>query len=640
MNSSNTRTGRSALGRWGLVCAVGAFLASPALGQRGERRNDVNVTDYGTVDLAVQDTDLSQVLQMLSIQSRKNIITSKQVSATVTANLYDVTFHEALDAILRVNGYGYTEEGNFIYIYTLEELAEIEAAMRETTSRTYELDYLSATDAREFIVPLLSEAGRSSGRGDVQPGFKPSKSDGGADSYAYSAKLVVNDYPENLDEISLLLEELDTPPQQVLVECTVLQTALTETNEFGIDFTFLASLDFTDLTNPLSAVSNLIAGGSEDGGFQPLDNSALAVGSGIGNTAKGAGGLKLGLIRDSVAVFIRVLDEVADTTVLARPKIMCLNRQRAEVLVGERKGFLSTTATQTSTTQTVQFLDTGIHLVFRPFISKNGMIRLELAPSVSEAFIRTVEGVSIPDEVTNEVTTNVRVQDGHTLVLGGLFKESTQTTRRQVPFLGDIPILGLAFRAQDDIIVRDEIIFLITPTIVHDDVLWDIGNEGLAYADAIRVGARKGLLPFGRGYVTANYNQDAMDAFTAGDTKMAAYYTNISLAVNPNQPEMIGLREQVSGVKAVTHDRSVMERVFRNTLGPLIMERPATLKSPTDNHEAMSLPRLLYLPGSENLVPYAPAFIGPEVGPEPELALDWDDRIITEVVDPEMIIED
>ena len=163
MNSSNTRTGRSALGRWGLVCAVGAFLASPALGQRGERRNDVNVTDYGTVDLAVQDTDLSQVLQMLSIQSRKNIITSKQVSATVTANLYDVTFHEALDAILRVNGYGYTEEGHFLYIYHLAELAEIEAAMRQTTSRTYELDYLSAADASEFITPLLSEAGRLKG---------------------------------------------------------------------------------------------------------------------------------------------------------------------------------------------------------------------------------------------------------------------------------------------------------------------------------------------------------------------------------------------------------------------------------------------------------------------------------------------
>ncbi len=647
MNSSNTRGRRPALGRWGLVCALGAVLASPAVGQRGERGGDVTVTDYGTVDLAVQDTDLLQVLQMLSIQSRKNIITSNRVSATVTANLYDVTFHEALDAILRVNGYGYTEEGNFIYVYTLEELSEIEEAMRETVSRIYELDYLSAADASEFITPLLSEAGRSSARGDVQSGFQPDISDGGADNYAYSAKLVVNDYPKNLDEISLLLEELDTAPQQVLVEATVLQTALSEANEFGIDFTFLASLDFTDLTNPLSAVNNLIAGSDAgagvpatgDDGFSPADNSAIAVGSAIGKTASGAGGLKVGFIRDSVAVFIRVLDEVTDVTVLARPKIMCLNRQRAEVLVGERKGYLSTTATQTSTTQNVQFLDTGIHLVFRPFISKNGMIRLELAPSVSEAKLRDVIDannvpVTIPDELTNELTTNVRVQDGHTLVLGGLFKESTQITRRQVPFLGDIPILGVAFRGQDDRIVRDEIIFLITPTIVHDDVLWDIGNEGITYADSIRVGARKGLLPFGRGFVTANYNQDAMDAFTKGDTKMAMYYTNISLAVNPNQPEMIGLREQVSGVRARTHDRSVMERVYRNTLGPLRKDRPASLKSATRRHEVLSLPRLLYQPGSENLVPYAPAFLDPQADPEAR------DMTITEVFDPEMASED
>ncbi|MFZ8926421.1 MAG: hypothetical protein ACO3CU_06655, partial [Candidatus Nanopelagicales bacterium] len=93
---------------------------------------DVVVDDFGTVDISVQDTDLAQVLQMLSLQSRKNIITSKRVSARVTANLYDVTFKEALDAILHVNGYGYIEQGNFIYVYTLEEIAELEKAARKT----------------------------------------------------------------------------------------------------------------------------------------------------------------------------------------------------------------------------------------------------------------------------------------------------------------------------------------------------------------------------------------------------------------------------------------------------------------------------------------------------------------------------
>ena len=158
--------------------AAWALLATPAMGQTwgDEGGPEVNVTDYGTVDLAVQDTDLAQVLEMLSIQGRKNIITSRNVSATVSANLYDVTFYEALDAILTVNGYGYVEEGNFIYVLTQEELAEMQAATRVTESRIYELEYLSATDASEFIAPLLSDVGRAAARGEVQAGFTPSSS--------------------------------------------------------------------------------------------------------------------------------------------------------------------------------------------------------------------------------------------------------------------------------------------------------------------------------------------------------------------------------------------------------------------------------------------------------------------------------
>ncbi|MHC4801884.1 MAG: type II secretion system protein GspD, partial [Planctomycetota bacterium] len=424
--------GRRFVARVGAVCAAWAMLATPAHAQvwGGEEGPEVNVTDYGTVDLAVQDTDLAQVLEMLSIQGRKNIITSKNVSATVSANLYDVTFYEALDAILSVNGYGYTEKGNFIYIYTQEELAEVEAASRRTESRIFMLEYLSAGDASEFIAPLLSEAGKASARGDVQTGFQPDISDGGADSYAYEAKLVVNDYTENLDAIATLLEELDTPPQQVLIEASILQTTLDEANSYGVDFAVIADMDFLDLTDPLSPVNNLLNGDDPNNGFQPDDNEAVGVQSTVGNT-KGAGGFKVGVVSDEISVFLKLLDEVTDLSVLARPKIMALNRQRAEVLVGARVGYLSTTATQTTTTQTVQFLDTGIHLTFRPFISKNGMIRMELSPSVSEASLRTVTDaqglqVTIPDELTNEMTTNVRVKDGQTLVLGGLFRESTR----------------------------------------------------------------------------------------------------------------------------------------------------------------------------------------------------------------------
>jgi len=554
------------------VCTACALLVTPAFSQNGE--DGVDVSDYGTVDISVQDTDLAQVLQMLSIQSRKNIITSKSVSATVSANLFDVTFYEALDAVLRVNGYRYIEEGNFIYIYTEEEYQTIMASQRRTESKIFNLDYLSASDANEFITPLLSDVGLASYRGDVEPGMKPDVSDNGADSYAYSAKIVVNDYPENLEKIGTLLQELDTPPEQVLVEATVLQTILDEANAFGVDFTVLAKINFTDLTNPLAAVNNLIGGGNPEGGFQPADNRAVAVSSGVGNTA-GPGGLKVGILSDDIAVFLRVLDEVTDTTVMARPKIMALNRQRAEVLVGARVGYLSTTATETTTTQTVEFLDTGIQLVFRPFISKTGSIRLELKPSVSEASLRTITDaqgllVTIPDELTNELTTNVRVRDGETLVLGGLFRESTRITRRQVPILGDIPILGTPFRGQDDSIDRDEIIFLITPSIVRDEILWAMGDEAFGYTETARVGARAGLLPFSRDLITSNYNQNALDAYNQGDLDRALYYVNNSLRLFPNQPAVIQLREKITGARQERiFESSLSERIIRKRLGAL-----------------------------------------------------------------------
>ena len=85
----------------------------------------VNVSDAGTVEIHVNEANLVEVLRMLSMQSQKNIIASKDVRGTVTANLYNVTIREALDAILAANGYGYREKGNFVYVYTAKELAEI-----------------------------------------------------------------------------------------------------------------------------------------------------------------------------------------------------------------------------------------------------------------------------------------------------------------------------------------------------------------------------------------------------------------------------------------------------------------------------------------------------------------------------------
>jgi len=550
------------------ICAACVGLGLPAVAQdnaEGTGDPSVIVSPFETVDIAVQDADLAQVLQMLSLQSRKNIITSRNVSATVTANLYDVTFYEALDAILKVNGYTYNEEGNFIYVYTLEEFEQIQAAQLQREYRVFDVEHLAAADILGFITPLLSDGGSAEARGDVNPGMQPDVSDNGADDYAFNVKVVAFDYPENLERIATLIDELDVAPDQVLVESTIVQASVNEANAFGIDFSIVANMNFADIIAPLNPVTALLNGSGENG-FAPDDNDAQGIQSTVGNTS-GPGGFKVGIVTDDISIFLRALDEVTDTVVLARPKIMALNRQRAEVLVGARVGYLSTTATETTTTQTVEFLDTGIQLVFRPFISKDGTIRMELRPSVSEASLRTVTDslgvqVTIPDELTNELTTNVRVRDGQTLVLGGLFRESTTTNRRQVPLLGDIPILGYAFRGQDDRVERNEIIFLITPTITKDEVLWDNGEEMMAMAELVRIGAREGLLFWSREKMTDSHNQHAIAAMKAGDTDLALYHVRNSLRLNPHQPNVIAMRQQLTGDVDHAYERSALERVI------------------------------------------------------------------------------
>lgn len=565
------------------LCVAGLLAAGVAPAATAQESGGVVVDEFGTVDLAVQDADLAQVLQMLALQSRRNIITSKRVSARITANLFDVNFKEALDAILKVNGYGYIEQGNFIYVHTLDEIAEIERSRQTRESRRFQLEHISPRDAMEFVKPLVSDRGRLSVAGEVERGFQPGTSSGGEDSWAYGAMLVVNDFPENLQAIANLLAEIDTPPRQVVVEATVVETAVTEENAFGVDFSvLLGSSTFSDFLSPLSIVDQLIAPGIL-GPTTP--DRAEAVASTVGGTA-GPGGLKVGVVQGDVSVFLRVLDQVTDTTVLARPRVMALNRQRAQVLVGRRLPYLSSTQTETSTTQTVNFLDTGIRLIFRPFISTDGSIRLELAPSVSSATLinstsGSTTGQRVPEENVSEITTNVRLRDGQTLVLGGLFTEDTTITRRQVPWLGDIPVVGAAFSGQDDTIKRREIIFLITPTIMNDRLADAWAREAEEFVDAVKVGARAGLLPFSRELISGNHNQEAFKAFEAGDTERAMFHINASLRINPNQPEIIRLRSEVqrSG-DTVQPSRSLLERILDREHAPIPHpERMATPSS-------------------------------------------------------------
>lgn len=537
-------------------------------------QGDAAASEEFFVELHVNDEDLAAVLQMLSIQSQRNIVMSQGISARVTANLYGVTFYEALDAILHVNGYGYIERGNFIYVYTLEELNQIQQASRLRQTAVVRLNFLNAIDAAEFATPLLSDGGQIKTNGATTTFSIPDNAPIGADEFAHDATLVIFDFPENIDAIAGLIAELDTRPAQVLVEATILQAQLNEANAFGVDFSIIADLNFGDFLNvggPLNPVDALLSGEGQRIDASG-DQSAVGIGRGTAGQSNvanidGPSTLKMGVVTNNVSVFVRMLDEVTDTTILSKPKILSLNRQPARVLVGRRVGYLSTTATDTSTTQTVEFLDTGTQLYFRPFITSDGLIRMELKPQVSEAIIRTVTdsggaAVTIPDEITNELTANVMVRDGNTIVLGGLFRESIQASRRQIPILGDIPLIGAAFRGHNDETNRSEIIFMITPTIVSDDFLAQAGREASEYVDHVRAGSRNGLLLFSRERQSSQLLLEARELAAKGETRKALHKVQRSLQLNPNQPDAIKLRAQITGETKDWPTRSLLDDIL------------------------------------------------------------------------------
>lgn len=559
--------------------------------------SEVRVSEFMSVDLIVQNDDVRNVLQKLAVQSRRNIVPSASVKVKVSCIVYGAPFYDALDALLNANGLGYIERGDFIYVFTAQELILLKADREKRQTRTIHLNYLRPDDAKRFSKGLLSEDGWIEATQDTKSASSTDSSDSaapdaaaasasseesggskssaggsiytpGSDEYALINAVVISDYPENLAEIEELLKALDVRPTQVLIEATILQTTLSEQNAFGVDFALLSEVQFTDFFgfpdrfNPLS----FTGGGPLDGEEQSGRNNNSFITSTPGNTGAGAGNVRGAIIAGDAAIFIRALDEVTDVTLLSNPKVMALNRQRARVLVGTRVGYLETTVVENQVLQTIKYLDTGIELDMRPFVLDDNSVRLELAPKVSQATFRTVSGPSgqqqIPDEQLQTVNTDVRVPTGYTAVLGGLFREDTFRSRSQVPVLGDIPVLGAAFQGRDDMLDRAEIMFLIKPTVMFDKVVIEQGQRAESWGDHIRVGSREGLLPWSRERQSNRLMVQAEERAAAGDLEGAMWAVRRSLELHPVQPDAVRLRESLVTSHTRWPMQSLLDRVI------------------------------------------------------------------------------
>ena len=567
--SSNTRIKiRKEMFVWCVLLVVMAAIAVGDVGQMpvvtvagdsalGESEAEVEVSEEVSAGGAIQsitfkkDMRIRDALRFLAAKYQKNIVPSAKVDGlTPVTSLYDVTFEEALGAILG-HTMKYDQEGNFIRVYTAEEYKNIKEDKDRMTYKVFTLYYLSAAEAMQLVVPVLSSVGQVKSSSATTTGISTGREgvtgQAGGDSMALNDAMVVYDFPERIEQIAQMLKELDIRPKQVLIEATILSATLTEGMQFGVDWNLLNGviLDGTASTSDLTSGDEISRGTTAT---TPIEQIATGLGGtameSAGFAKMAANGLRIGITSGNLVSFITALETVTDITVLANPKILALNKQSGTVFIGQKIGYRDRTTisdTGQATIGEVKFLDTGTKLSFRPYIANDGYIRMDIYPKDSSG---ALDSDGIPHETTAELVTNIMVKDGETIVIGGLFRDAITSTRSQIPLLGDLPLIGAAFRGTSDASTRQEVIVMLTPHIISESEDTD-PDARAADIERKRYGARMGLQWINRARLAEDRYAKAVSYYTDGNSVEALCELDDALELRPGYLEAMRLKERV-----------------------------------------------------------------------------------------------
>ena len=369
----------------------------------------------GKITLNLQDVALTDVVNMLSREEKANIVVSGSMDGRVSVNLYDVSLDEAIRAIAGAAGQEVEVLDGTYFILSGEKAGRSKAGVF-TTLRTYKIQYSNPNDIEAIVKPYLSPYGKLS-------------------VFKDRAMLVVQDKPSYVDQIENLLNELDRAPLQIMIQAKILQVGLTDTEKFGIDWKrFFTSKDGTGTL-------------------------------GVRGRDFATAGLFFTLANSDVEVRLDTLKQRNRISTLSSPKLLALEDREAQVIIGDRKGYKVTTTINLVTSETIQFLESGVILRVKPSVDRFGRVRMQIHPEVSKGNL--VDG--IPQQDTSEVTTEMLVDSGQTVFIAGLITNDDSEDRQGVPILGDIPLIGNLFTNKSKIDNNKETIVLITPEIVDGE---------------------------------------------------------------------------------------------------------------------------------------------------------------------------
>jgi type II secretory pathway component GspD/PulD (secretin) len=334
------------------------------------------------------------------------------------------------------------DNGTVVMIDTAEKIAEMEKAINEMEYRT-----------ETKVIPIMhakAEAVAAQLKSKVD-----AKSVGSIQFDERSNQVIVTALPDRLKEAEEIIKALDVKTKAVLLEARILQVTLNPKFDIGINW----EKAFTGSSNKV---------------LRSLDfKGAFPISSDISSTF---GKIAVGNIDDNeFTVALTALKQVNSTKLLANPKIVVVNNQEAKIHIGDTIPYVTTTTTGTgdtaTTSETVNFINVGIQLLVTPTISDTGLISIKIKPEISSKTgdYTTPKLAKIPIVNTTLVDTTVLVQNGNTVIIGGLSQKNKIANKMGIPGLMNVPIVGRLFSNESDSFTNSEIVIFITPHIVSGE---------------------------------------------------------------------------------------------------------------------------------------------------------------------------
>ena len=428
--------------------------------------------------LNFQDIETRAVLQLLAETSGQNIVVSDTVQGNVTLRLQNVPWDQALDIVMRTKGLDKRQEGNVIYVAPAEELAAREKQLLESQKSLTELspvrtEYLQVNYAKASDLASLI---KSQGKGSLL------SERGSLAIDERTNTLLLQDTSDRLADIRRLVQTLDIPVKQVLIEARIVIVNDDFSRELGVRFggAFVGNYGSND---GLMYVSNSGLN-SADGDRGPIISPNGPGGVGIdGNQvatgldrylvnlpiANPAGRLAMTLLDSDYVVDLEITAAQREGRgeVVSAPRVITANGKEAVIEQGTEIPYQESASSGATTTQ---FKKAVLSLKVTPQITPDDRVILDLTVSKDSVgqILPSATGGSVPSIDTREISTQVLVNDGQTVVLGGILETERRDTVNKVPFLGDIPGLGWLFRSKGKTDNKDELLIFVTPKILRE----------------------------------------------------------------------------------------------------------------------------------------------------------------------------